>query len=621
MRPRHPRLLLTLMLAAAVCALLATAPAGSAAAQGLQWRLEQPAPPALPSGEGSQTPIGLGRIGDIEFWAPNRGVLITAGNGSTVPAGVWAYNGVGWHELADVCGASDGRIAWAGPDEFWTVSDGRPGQATNGLGQPPPLEDDTLCHFAGGAVAGSYATLGFRSNSYQAMDAAACVSASDCWFAGAPLPEPQPGSFHLHWNGSAVEAEPNSKAHSIEAMRVFDGHLYESIGLASSSGEEVLEEEEIEHPYVLGEVAPEHSAAPFTSLHQFSLQSRILPEYASGSFPQALAPLQLSADSEELWAAAGPAHEPPSGSLPGELTVLRDTAGSWTQVLGPADQETLQVDPAGLEDASVSSIAAEPGGSSAWLAPDSQGDLTNPDPTQPATVVHIASSGAVAEEQLPDEEERSAGVGPKGAAFKVVCPAQNDCWMATTQGWLFHLSEEATRTLAPDTDPDFNGPLITSRPEDEGLPQIPSDAPPVDSSGLPEQAPTVTKVEEPETSRFATVTVPLLSHLRSRLIHGTTLELSFHLAVKARVRLIAKRKKRVVARTAMRVLKAGKRSLLLRLNVHSWPTKLDLQTHALAPLPKVSTQGAGVESVSTGLRPYLGGLGSAPFAGLLGPSL
>ena len=33
--------------------------------------------------EGSSTPVGLGKIGDIQFWAPNRGLLITAGNGST----------------------------------------------------------------------------------------------------------------------------------------------------------------------------------------------------------------------------------------------------------------------------------------------------------------------------------------------------------------------------------------------------------------------------------------------------------------------------------------------------------------------------------------------------------
>ena len=43
------------------------------------WRLEQPVPPELPTGQKSTIPTGLGRIGDIKFWAPNRGVLITDG--------------------------------------------------------------------------------------------------------------------------------------------------------------------------------------------------------------------------------------------------------------------------------------------------------------------------------------------------------------------------------------------------------------------------------------------------------------------------------------------------------------------------------------------------------------
>ncbi len=102
----------------------------------------------------------------------------------------------------------------------------------------------------------------------------------------------------------------------------------------------------------------------------------------------------------------------------------------------------------------------------------------------------------------------------------------------------------------------------------------------------------------------------LLTDLHSRLVHGTTLELRFHLAVKARVRLLAKRRKKVVASTPTRTLAAGNRKLLLRLNPHDWPTKLSLQTHALAPLPTTTVKeavggpehgGAGSNTVSTGL--------------------
>ncbi len=109
--------------------------------------------------------------------------------------------------------------------------------------------------------------------------------------------------------------------------------------------------------------------------------------------------------------------------------------------------------------------------------------------------------------------------------------------------------------------------------------------------------------------------MPLLSHLRSRVLGGSTLQLSFHLAVKARLRLLAKRKRTVVAKTPTRTLNAGNRRLLLRLDRRRWPTKLDLQTHALAPLPTVSTRGAAVGTVSTGFfelphTPLLSGPGA-----------
>lgn len=106
------------------------------------------------------------------------------------------------------------------------------------------------------------------------------------------------------------------------------------------------------------------------------------------------------------------------------------------------------------------------------------------------------------------------------------------------------------------------------------------------------------KAEPPQA---ATVTVPLVSNVHVRLLHRSTLALSFRLAVRARVRLLARRHRSIVASTRMLTLAAGKRTLLLRLNPHRWPTKLDLQARALAALPTVSTRGAGVETVGTSL--------------------
>ena len=142
------------------------------------------APPPPTGASPSPFPLPVGYVGDIEFWAPNRGVLITAGN-SVVPAGLYAYDGVNWHQLSTVCGGTDGRIAWAGPDEFWTISDQRPGQvlSTSGTGA---LEDVSLCHFLDGQVVASFAEPLEQPNSYKPMNAAACAGPNDCWFGGRP---------------------------------------------------------------------------------------------------------------------------------------------------------------------------------------------------------------------------------------------------------------------------------------------------------------------------------------------------------------------------------------------------------------------------------------------------
>jgi len=594
------------------------APAVRASAdQAATWRLEQPRPPKAPTGASeSSVPVGLGKIGDIEFWGPNRGLLITAGNPPTIPPGVWAYNGVEWHELATVCGASEGRIAWAGPDEFWTVSDGRPGQTSESAEnlQPPPLEDNTLCHFADGQVVGSYAHPAFQADSYLPMHAAGCFDSSDCWFAGDPLEEPQIGAFQLHWNGSALDAEPDAgEGHAVESMSLLEGILYE--GVRISAGDRVSTPNP--EPPVVHRINPIGFQPPFEPETE-------VPLYANEERPEALEGLQLSSADGTLWGAAGP--KPAEGGTPGQLTVVHRVEGFWSQLIGSehplgpllpslSEEEALlgrktKPEEVVAREATVSSIAAEPGGESVWLAlqpPEGKGSLT----TERAVLAPVSAAGKVDGAQtLPSSAEQEAGVGPKGAASKLVCPAQNDCWLATAQGWLYHLAPEGERTLPKDEDPNFVG-LITYRPPDQGLPQVAADAPPPDTSGLVEAPPSYggafaeTKVPAIETK----IQAALLSDEHSRLLHGSTLELRFHLAVKARVRLLADRRKQLVASTPMRTLAAGNRRLLLRLNPHEWPTKLSLQTHALAPLPTVTAKesggpehgGSGSNTVSTGL--------------------
>ena len=612
------RLAIRAMLLGVLLAMPACLPTAAVAEGGLEpgvaWRLEQPPPPSAPTGVGgSSLPIPLGEVGDIEFEAPNRGLLSTPGNGSTIAPGLWAYNGREWHQLSTVCGAVEGRIAWAGAEEFWTISDGRPGQAANPTtGQPAPLTDRTLCHFAHGEVIGSYASPAFEVSSYQAMHALGCISPSDCWFAGDSLPFPEQGeSFHLHWDGGSLTAEPNLHGHAIEAMRPFEGRLFESTRLLSTDDEG---EVEVPFPFALHTINPKGVSPIFES-------ALGVPLYGGEEFPQALDFLQLGADEESLWAAAGPVHEPPAGSITPPVTVVRYSGGQWTQILGPESGSASAFG----EDVVVNSVAPEPGTNGAWLALDRQ--LDNEGPKASAVVAHVAADGSVEAQTLPSAEEAAEGVGPKGAAQRIACPAVNDCWLTTTQGWLFHLAPEGERQL-PESQVDRSeafAKLITFRPPDDGLPQIAPDAPPVDDSGeLPTQASKgalqlIPEIEEPK------VREPLLSELHTRLVHGTTLELRFHLTVKARVKLLAKRKKKVVASTPMRTFAGGDRKLLLQLDRRKWPTKLDLQSHPLAPLPLVSTRLPGNNTVGTGVvglpgAPAFGKQGSplaAPFQGSL----
>jgi hypothetical protein len=582
-----------------------TAGVAGAEEPGIAWHFEPVLPPVVPGVPESKTPIGLGKVGDVEFWAPNRGLLITAGNPPTVPPGVWAYNGASWHELASVCGATDGRIAWAGPEEFWTVSDGRPGQAATEHGSPP-LEDNTLCHFAAGSVAASYASIAFRPDSYQAMHGAACFNPTDCWFAGDILPEGQVGSFHLHWNGSSLGPTPNPQGRAVRDLRRFGRRLYESVRITVS--DQITPPESSLEPSDLHTIAPIGVAPTFVSLKPESSAGQPLPIRSENEFPSALDFLQLSSDEENLWGAANPVSPPPSGSAWGEVTILHQTGGVWSQVLGPTTDPpggnpfTKYFNKEGEElNEVVTSIAANPGGESAWLAVDKKADVRSRSPLAKALVVRIAANGAISERlTLPSAKEEEEGIGPKGGADKISCPALNDCWLTTTQGWLFHLSDAAHRYLPLDTDPAFAG-LISYRPLDQGVPSIVPDAPPADDSGLRAELPSTGVIESPPPPPEVRIPVALLTHLHARLVHGTTLELRFHLAVKTRIRLIAKRHNRVVAHTAMLTMQAGNRRLLLSLDRNRWPTKLVLQTHALVSLPTESTRSSNVGTIGTRL--------------------
>jgi hypothetical protein len=575
--------------AAALCALVLAAEAQPAwaAAGGASWVSAPAEAPPPPSGvQPSPYPLPVGYVGDIEFWQPNRGLLITAGN-NVVPMGLYAYDGVSWHQLSTVCGGSDGRIAWAGPDEFWTIADQRPGQVvTNGNPQ-----NISLCHFQNGQVVGSYAMPLNQPNSYKPMNAAACTSPSDCWFGGQL---DSAGAFHLHWDGTNVTVVDAPQDHEVAAMTVHNGQIYESVQLSPSDS---FGNEDSSHPPLLHLIVPTDPANPFHSLFLTNQDPNCgdfcppLPDYGTDSSFNPPAPvdptteggLALSSDwragatDPQLWAAAGFDGTPTRNSGLGNAhpVVLRYADGAWTQAvpnLVSLDGDT-PLGRQGLVTPSAQSVAAEPNASAAWIAVIS----STSGPDNQAHVDRIALTGTTSATVTHYVLGTNLGVGPRGNASAIACPAAQECWLATDQGWLFHLTDGTQ--LPQDTDPNFAG-VITFRPPDGGVPSVLPDQ--VNVAETPGPPPPVTPVTPPPRQRVLRAK-PLLTHLsRSRLVHRTTLVLSFTLTAAARVQLIARRHGRAVAETRRMVMNAGRHTLLLRLDPRHWPTALALDARALS---------------------------------------
>jgi len=517
----------------------------SPAARAAEWRSEQPVAPGL------GVPAALGPVGDVEFQAPNRGMLITAGNGGN-PAGLYAYDGTGWYRYSTVCGGREGRIAWAGPDELWTISDQPAGQET---GQAPP-QQISLCHFQNGQVVASYAKPVGVADSYLPMNAAACSGPNDCWFAGERLPgTTNVGAFHLHWDGAALtavpsltkpEAEAVDPGRTVESLAFHDGSLYESVAVREDdqATDECASEPSFLHRIVEG------SAEPFLPL------CTVEPiAYGAGAQPTQLEAFRLSGDEGGLWAIAGAA------SKPAMVTALRLGAE------GGLEQLPLE-DPGGVLAAGtrIGGVAAD-GGEGAWIGFRAPGDTS----TSLARLTLVHTDGSVdPPTPLPADGE---GLDNKGRAGPLACPAEQQCWMATEKGWLFHLGPDP----APNEDPAMHV-LVSYRPPDESLPSVPPISLPEDDSGAEPPA-----EEGPGPEEFVPTGLPrrLYTHLEQHLIGKRVLEMTFVLHQKAHVRLVASRKGHVVAATPRYTMAKGPRSVRLRLDPKRWPTKLDLQVHAL----------------------------------------
>lgn len=508
------------------------------------WRLEQPAPPS-----GAPFQVPLGAPGDLDFWAPDRGLLSVEGN-DTVPRGLFFYDGVSWTQLTTVCGGSGdtSRIAWAGPTEFWVVTEPSRPRAGDGLG---------LCHFKDGAIVGSYSTADGVADPYRQMSSAACSRPDDCWFGGIGTRDgtgQRVGAFLLHWNGVALSSSYDPQGRGISDLQwTGDRFLttrFAGSGRASRGAPDLADPEE-DGPRLLRRIGPD---APTSE--------PLVVRDADGVARQDTELLAIDHAGDATWvvgggAGSGPA-APDDGQAPRPPFAARLTPDGWRE--WTADPATYGA------DESFTDVAVKPGTQEALVAASSLADRNQT--TVQARVATLRPDGSSELVVLP------GGTAGRGAAARVACPAVDECWMVTSAGWLFHLTDGTPRPRT--TDPAF-AERIDQRPNESAEQYVP-DAPPVDDSQL--FAPPPVEAQQPVAPPAAVVKQrpPLMSKVRSRVTRKLVLVISFRMNRSSRVGLVASRGGRVVGRVKVRRLQRGTRTLRLQLSRRRYPTKLRFVT-------------------------------------------
>jgi hypothetical protein len=519
----------------------ALATAAPAAADPLLWRLEQPPPPP-----GAPFTVPLGPPGDMKFFAPNRGLLAVEGN-ATIPRGLFVYDGQTWRRLSTVCGgpADTTRIAWAGPTEFWTVTQPSPPRVGSGT---------SLCHFRDGQVVASYSTPEESPDPFRQMFSAACRASGDCWFGGVAAQDAtgsRAGAFHLHWDGQALTTAYAPRGRGVSDIEPFGGRLYETT-LAGRRPEN-REPPDPPNPGLAPKLIQRVDGTVFSD-------DPFEPLPRPGVPPDGTELLGLDSEGNELWAVGGGAASGPSapdgGSVARPPLAARLVGGVFAEV--PFDEALFS------PSERFADVAVIPGTSSAWVAV--QPFANRRSANAHARLALIGADGTTQTARLP-----SSGSG-RGSAARIACPAPNDCWLATYGGWLFHWSDGSRPPR--DTDPAFAN-VITFRPNESAQQFVP-DRPPADISQLFAPPPLEVEQVAPRPRRGRRLP-PLMRRIRSRMVRRRVLIVSFTLVRPARVALIARRRGRVVARTRQRRMTPGRRQLRLRLDPKRWPTRLSFR--------------------------------------------
>lgn len=559
-----------------------TLPSAAGAADA-RWLLAQPAPPSPPEGaQPAPYPIPYGAIGDIAFWAPNRGLMMVDGDGTLIKDGIYRYDGARWSLYATVCGgaAQSARIVWAGPTEFWTISDKREGSGNTDVVIP---NGSTLCHFKDGAVVGSYAVPRSSPGGYLPMYAGACNAPDDCWFGGDALAAPGAGAFHLHWDGATVSRVIAPQGRPVASMTTYRGSIFEAVKISGDGANPRLSPLLPEYPFggsteigrVNRFVAGGRDATAIVP-QPFAPQFRVttatgaaVPNYPIDGHELTA----LDADGDRLWAAGGKATSGPSTAaerIP--LVALKDGDGPLTEWQLPRSRFTSS---GALRTNPITDLAAVPGTDDAWVLFRGVNRIARIT-ADPAVAVSARVPTIV---NLPDsanDPSPAAQTTTLGNPLTIDCPAKDDCWLGTDQGWVFHYTD-GTSTLPVDTDPAF-ARVITERPDDGLTPTTFSDAPPVDDSltdlqffdaTLPPPADEPAPAADPAPA-------PRARNVKVAAVGRTGFRISFTLTARARVKVTASRGGRVVAQSKRAVLRRGPHRLTFRVSPKRWPTKINL---------------------------------------------
>ncbi|MBJ7354212.1 MAG: hypothetical protein JHC98_05250 [Thermoleophilaceae bacterium] len=572
----------------AACVLFGAAASSAAAAS--SWS-------AYPLPRTSPFEQPLGQPTSLSCWSANACVLLTVDN-PYFTNGVFAFTGdtttqiSGWKQYATVCGPGDGgsanaRVAWAGPNEFWTLT--TPSSPWN----TGPNAGRGLCHFSAGQIVGSYSTIrglvDTSNDPYQPMEAAACRSSNECWFGGAAAAMPDgtnPGTFHLRWDGSSLKSVYAPAKRGAADIEAFDGGFAESVYAGPDSKRE-SDPTLIDVPEYSPIQLIESGANSATGFTDGDLDPDV-PGFA----PEATEVLALDAGLPSdpgsiLWAVGGGAASGPqkdqeidggmaddSPADTGPFIAVREAgvSNSWHQIGFPSDPEAINT--------RFVDVAAIPGTDQA-IAAIAPGNSPQPSPA-PSEIARLdASAGTVAVETI----------GNYGSVQRVECVNADQCWAATADGRLLRYADSASPVTA-NPDPAFAAQVL-SRPN-EVIEQALADSS-TDDSLLFAPAP-VTEAEEPRApKRLKAAVRKVTTRLR-----GTRLIFGFKTIRKVRVTIQAKRRGRVVAQSRSGLLRPGRHTMVLRLNPKRWPTKIAMSvkepssaTASTAVLPCAASAACG----------------------------